>query len=382
MYISRRSTNAAVPRGGTAAVAPPAIAEELPGPPVFESASAEPEAAAEVTEADAALPEPEAEQTFEEPAYIEPEITAPPVEESVPERLELPAEEPVNEPELPATEYSGGVYISGPEPETVSEEAPQAAAEPVAEEKSEDDYAYDVKSFADNLDVQTEQIRETVRYNDAALVELNIKYPHLEWRRNLFAFPQRPLERINMFYNAAAVGFKKYAQNTLYKLALRDFMGRDAEAGEGFQPYGAVMKFEDTYRRGNLYSAYFDVYEYTGGTHGNTVRRGQAWDLSDGRLLQYGDFLSGSAECRQTALEAVWAQIERQRADGAAYSPAQFQELRPYFDAAHFYLTDGGYAVYFNLCDVAPYSAGIPVFILPYGSLGACELNPDMACEK
>ncbi len=177
--------------------------------------------------------------------------------------------------------------------------------------------------------------------------------------------------RINDYYKNAAQEFALHVMKTLWPSAVADYKN-SLRNDYPIHEYEAVYSFTMTLNENCLLSLYTEQYEYTGGAHGSTVRRGDTWLLPQGKKLSLQELFPPCSAYVLHIETAVIAQIEAQMADGSgAYFDNYRQLVVQTFNPRQFYLTPEGLAVFFQQYDIAPYSSGIPTFILPYEEIGA-----------
>src|SRR5699024_9427960 len=81
----------------------------------------------------------------------------------------------------------------------------------------------------------------------------------------------------------------KYAANILYGQAVnvyKDSLKNDFP----FHSFEADMRYTITYNDNCFLSLYTDIYEFTGGAHGNTVRTSNTWNLCSGENVYLSYF--------------------------------------------------------------------------------------------
>ena len=100
-------------------------------------------------------------------------------------------------------------------------------------------------------------------------------------------------------------------------------------------------------------SLFYDIYEYTGGAHGNTVRYGDTWDLAGGWPVPF------PVKNRKAVLSTITAQAkDREAAQPGTFFPGVEKNVRRYFSPVQYYLAATGIAVFYQLYTIAPYVAG------------------------
>jgi hypothetical protein len=139
-----------------------------------------------------------------------------------------------------------------------------------------------------------------------------------------------------------------------------------------------VRQFEDyvdftvTYNENCVLSLYFDQYEYTGGAHGLTVRYSDTWNLQKSKRMDLNEIFPHKSDYREYVIDTINQQIAEEIATGNnPYFENYSQLVNENFKANNFYLTEEGVVIYFQQYDIAPYSTGLPEFLIPYATEGA-----------
>lgn len=208
------------------------------------------------------------------------------------------------------------------------------------------------------------QIKDTLNYKDKLMVTIDINYPNIERAKKVVEL------KINAFYDNRAKMLYERAKKELYRDAVKQYEYAISQ-GFPFNPYQVVSVFETTYNYPPLLSIYEDVYEYTGGAHGNTVRYSDTWDINTGKRLLLSNLFKRGYDYRTVILK----EIERQATmlNNSGQMPF-FDDYKvgiiKYFDEKNYYLTTNGLAIYYPLYTIAPYVAGILVFVIPYYIFG------------
>jgi len=166
----------------------------------------------------------------------------------------------------------------------------------------------------------------------------------------------------------------QYVENAA--LTLQDSAASDERfSEEDFTHYAAELTARVERNDGVYLSVVCEMYEFTGGVHGNLALRSDTFLAATGeRVGLYDLFAVGEAEYLPFLQEFLAAELSKQPDLYYENAPQQVAQL---FDPAHFYLTDEGLTLYFQMYDVAPYAAGVPTFTLPYSEL-ADLLRPEV----
>ena len=127
-----------------------------------------------------------------------------------------------------------------------------------------------------------------------------------------------------------------------------------------------------------------DQYTYTGGAHGSTIRTSDTWDFSSGRYLTLADFYPHNPAYREGIFRILDQQVKAREKDSPSTYFDDYQALiRSTFKPESFFATPKGIVIYFQQYDIAPYSTGIPEFLIPFKNVpvmpiitGKTELFP------
>lgn len=216
-----------------------------------------------------------------------------------------------------------------------------------------------------DYDVQVENniIEREMTYQSTLILRYKINYP--QFRSEAF---RQAVARINRYYRARALAFRQYCERRLFPMAVEDYRNSIAN-GYPVHVYEAQDDYTVTYLQNCALSLFFDRYEYTGGAHGTTARSSETWDLQTGRRITLGRLFPPGVNERDFVIREVNRQIAEQIQNGNNIYFDNYQQLvEQTFDPASFFLTPEGAAVYFQQYDIAPYSSGIPVFLIPYST--------------
>ena len=169
--------------------------------------------------------------------------------------------------------------------------------------------------------------------------------------------------RVRRYYQLQCQAFFRYCQRELLPQAAAEYAAALA-CSRPLPDFHAELDYRVTYNEGGLWSLYTQSREVgPGGTF--LVRRGDTWDLGAGYPVPSASFFSGGL--RKTLLSAAEVQIQRRQAAGAGVWREDWRHgLRRYYNPANYYLTEDGFAFFYPMLSIAPASAGIPVFLLPY----------------
>ncbi len=196
-------------------------------------------------------------------------------------------------------------------------------------------------------------------YQGEVILKYQIEYPEIttsmyEEGKQVFNYENRK----------NALELKEFAEGELYEQAKQTYE-YNKKNGYPIMVYELIRECNITYNRDKLLSLYCDEYTFTGGAHGSTVRKSQNWDLELARQISLQAFSKGNPYFIIDILKQINEQIAKQIEDGTgAYFPEYCQLVLETFNLESFYLTPKGIIIFFQQYDIAPYSSGIPEFLV------------------
>jgi hypothetical protein len=209
-------------------------------------------------------------------------------------------------------------------------------------------------------------LQQDMYYKDTLILRYTIKYPKFVST----AF-HTLAHKLNALYRTKAVTYQKTSVMKLYQMAMVDYEHSVANNFPIHQ-YEAYVAYTVSYNQNCALSIYFDQYEYTGGAHGLTVRTSDTWDLSKSRRMELSDFFPDRSEVKEFLISNINQQITEQISSGNTMFFDDYRKLTENtFKMNNFYLVEEGLVIYFQQYDIAPYSSGLPTFLIPYGPGGA-----------
>lgn len=212
-----------------------------------------------------------------------------------------------------------------------------------------------------DIQVENNIIEREMYYKGTAILRYKISYPQFRSAGSRLA-----LAAVNTACRSKALAFKQTCERELYPMAVREY---EYSVSNGFpvRAFEAQMDYSVTYLQDCALSLYFDRYQFTGGAHGSTVRDSQTWNLRTGRRVTLRQLFPYSLNYREFIIYTVNRQIAEQIQQGNNIYFENYEQLTAEtFNPESFYLTPDGLAVYYQQYDIAPYSSGIPVFVISY----------------
>lgn len=212
--------------------------------------------------------------------------------------------------------------------------------------------------------IKTQTIKDRLFHNKVLMVDVKINYPFL-----IQGYSGNTM-RFNTYYRQKAHKNYRYASTSLYQAAIKQY-NLSKTQGFPFNGFEFVEVFEPTYCRKPMISLFYDIYEFTGGAHGNTIRKGNTWDMERGTIITLDSLFVKDYDYTSTILKYIESEARRRQITGMAhYFENVGENVKKYFDPKNFYLTEEGLAIFYPLYTIAPYSEGIQVFIIPYFVFG------------
>ncbi len=211
--------------------------------------------------------------------------------------------------------------------------------------------------------VETITLKEDLSHQGKVVVRYCIEYPQIHSR----AFASAA-SRINDLYRRRALMFQRYCRKKLFHSAVEQYEYAMANHYP-LMTYEAERKFQCTYLSSCTVSLYTDTYLFSGGAHGSTTRQSDTWNLKNARQMPLSAFFT-RPRFFNPLFQAIEKQVSRQLAENpGSYFEHTEQAVREEFDPRQFYLTGEGVMIYYQQYSIAPYSTGIPTFLIPYGGL-------------
>ena len=130
------------------------------------------------------------------------------------------------------------------------------------------------------------------------------------------------------------------------------------------------------YNRNCVLSLYFDRYEYTGGAHGLTIRSSDTWNVASSSPIRLASLFPFVDEVDEYVIDNIVEQIDQLVMTESEVFP-YFEDyetlVKENYNPNNFYLSHKGIIIYFQQYAIAPYSTGIPEFLISYSMGGPCR---------
>ncbi|WMT41166.1 DUF4163 domain-containing protein [Paenibacillus sp. D2_2] len=204
------------------------------------------------------------------------------------------------------------------------------------------------KKTLDLVPHKLNKIRITTRVVDKSIPEASIKveYPQVGGLKNKSAE-----RKINDLLQSRTDDFVKQS--------LKETKEGPPVSGHTYQFLG---NYTVTFNRDGLLSILLQYYSYTGGAHGNPVREGLTFRLSDGKLLTLDELLKDNPDYRKIVDPAIAKQLEA--------TEGYFGGFKTIGSNPSYYLKNDGVVIFLPLYEYLPYVNGFPEFYFPFSELG------------
>ena len=198
------------------------------------------------------------------------------------------------------------------------------------------------------FNIEKNVLEKNLYYKNHLILKYSIEYPKIVGNSYSYA-----IQKFNHFYQMKAIELKLYAEKDLFDNAKQVF------------DYNEKNNFPITYNKDSIISLFSDIYTFTGGAHGNTERVSQTWNMKTGNLISLCTILNHDCSSFLLILKEILHQIQTQLSDDSNYYFEDYASLIiENFNFEQFYLIDNNLAIFFQQYDIAPYSSGIPVFLI------------------
>lgn len=212
------------------------------------------------------------------------------------------------------------------------------------------------------ISVSQQVLQDKMTSKDMVVLQYRIEYPQFE-----SAYFHQAIKNINTYYKRKALAFQAYCRKKLYREAIEQ-QEYSLQHGYPVLPFEAQLSYEVTYCEHCAISLYFDQYVFQGGAHGNTLRIADTWNLRHGgRPIHLRQLFARHIRYRKLMIREINSQIEKELIENPGiYFDDYEQNVKEEFDDNQFYLSPQGIIIFFQQYAIAPYSTGIPEFLIPY----------------
>lgn len=202
---------------------------------------------------------------------------------------------------------------------------------------------YATIAFAD-AGTQAQIVEKQVK-NKTEKLNTDLKIPQIEGMKNKVT-----QAKLNAEFMKTIMQFKNEVQ-------------RQSIEAERF-PYEAMTTYFVSYHKNDILSLTMELYSYTGGAHGMTMRKSYNINLENGKNLPLNDLFKKDFDYQNLINKEIKRQIDM--APEGNYFRDEFKTIK---EDQPYYLKEDGIVVYFGLYEIAPYASGFPEFLIPYSMI-------------
>ncbi|WP_252232276.1 DUF3298 and DUF4163 domain-containing protein [Clostridium sp. ZBS15] len=131
-------------------------------------------------------------------------------------------------------------------------------------------------------------------------------------------------------------------------------------------PYEVNIDYKLTNQSDSLISLYMDIYRYSGGAHGNTLRSSYTIDKNTKDLVSLNNLFTNGYDYKKIINDSISKQI--------ATNPENYFESAINFeginDDVNFYIDGDNLIIYYQQYEIAPYCCGMPEFKISLSLFG------------
>ncbi len=208
--------------------------------------------------------------------------------------------------------------------------------------------------------VKKKILEENLYYQNNLLLSYKIEYPQLLTLEN-----KKNLNKLNKYYTDEALLLQKQIKTEYYNNALEEYLF-SIKNNYPVRQHEIMSDYKITYNENNIFSLYFDEYQYLGGAHGTTIRNSDTWDLNNINKIYLNDLFKKPIDYQKYIINEVNQQIkyEMKNTEIFMYFSDFRKNVTTKFDKDNFYLVPQGIKFYYQLYDIAPYVFGIPEYLI------------------
>ena len=197
-------------------------------------------------------------------------------------------------------------------------------------------------------------IENKLKYDNTIIMTYKIRYPQI-----ISSKYKLGKDIFNRYNEKIAEDLKTYTEGELY-LQAKEVYEYNKKHGYPVMVFEVILETKITYNEDKILGLYQDQYTFTGGAHGSTVRTSQNWNLATARQIQLYSLYSNPYFLLDI-LRKINLQIANEKEN---YFDNYCELVLETFNPNQYYITDKGINIFFGQYDIAPYSSGIPVFLV------------------
>lgn len=208
--------------------------------------------------------------------------------------------------------------------------------------------------------IEKKTLKGELKYKNTVILTYKIEYPQMIISKYTYG-----KEIFNTYNRKKALELEQYIKTDLYENAKEVYEYNKAN-GYPIMVYEVISEYNITYNEGFIVSLYQDEYQFTGGAHGSTIRTSQNWNLKDGSKIPLSYFFPNNPYYTIDILKEINRQIKIQIEEGENQYFENYCELvlQTFNLDSYYIMSNETLAIYFQQYDIAPYSSGIPVFLI------------------
>lgn len=213
-------------------------------------------------------------------------------------------------------------------------------------------------------EIEKKTIKGELKYKNTIILTYKIDYPQMIFSKYTYG-----KEVFNNYNKNKAIELEQYIKTDLYKNA-KEVYEYNIANGYPVMVYEVISEYSITYNDAFIVSLYQDEYQFTGGAHGSTIRTSQNWNLRNAITIPLLYFFNNNPDYIIDILKQINNDIKQQIEEGKNQYFENYCELTlNTFNSNSYYITPKAIAIYFGQYDIAPYSSGIPVFLIDKNKL-------------
>lgn len=197
-------------------------------------------------------------------------------------------------------------------------------------------------------------IENKLTYDNTIILTYRIKYPQIVSTKYKLG-----KDIFNRYNKKIVQDLKVYTEGELYSQA-KEIYEYNKKHGYPVMVFEVILETKITYNEDKIISLYQDQYVFTGGAHGSTIRKTQNWNLYTARQIQLYRLYSNPYFLLDI-LRKINLQIANEKEN---YFDNYCELVLETFNPNQYYITKKGINIFFGQYDIAPYSTGIPVFLV------------------
>lgn len=206
-------------------------------------------------------------------------------------------------------------------------------------------------------------MEDSLYYNDEKVLHYKIVYPQFYSDKYT-----NQLEEINNFYRREAIEQMNKIKSLYYNQAVENMIYAKKNQFP-IAPFEVYYIPTLTYNEDCVISLYYDNYVFSGGAHGTTVRTSETWEIKTAKKENIDKFFKKGVNINLYLVNFITSEIENSlKTDIFIYFENYDENVANTLNLNNFYIKNDGIVIYFQQYDIAPYSSGIPEFLVPFSN--------------